>query len=128
MWNDKIKFAKAISALKDGTEYSYSGDAPTNAEEYEKINWKTGEDAGGSMISTTTNPHSELTWSKVSTKMTELQTEYEGLTYARAREESYPITKEFIEAYTEKEIGGDSTKWDAYVVKYNKVRSDNQKP
>ena len=128
MWNVKIKFAKAISTLKDGTEYFYSGDVPTNAEEYEKINWKTGEDAGGSMISTTTNPHSELTWSKVSTKMTELQTEYEGLTYARAREESYPITKEFIEAYTEKEIGGDSTKWDAYVVKYNKVRSDNQKP
>ena len=128
MWNVKIKFAKAISTLKDGTEYFYSGDVPTNAEEYEKINWKTGEDAGGSMISTTTNPHSELTWSKVSTKMTELQTEYEGLTYARTREESYPITKEFIEAYTEKEIGEDSTKWDAYVVKYNKVRSDNQKP
>ena len=128
MWNDKIKFAKAISTLKDGTEYFYSGDVPTNAEEYEKINWKTGEDAEGSMISTTTNPHSELTWSKVSTKMTELKTEYEGLTYARAREESYPITKEFIEAYTEKEIGEDSTKWDAYVVKYNKVRSDNQKP
>ena len=80
------------------------------------------------MISTTTNPHSELTWSKMSAKMTELQTEYEGLTYSRAREKAYPITKEFIEAYTEKEIGEDSTKWDAYVVKYNKVRSDNQKP
>ena len=37
-------------------------------------------------------------------------------------------TKEFIEAYAEKEIGGDSTKWDAYIVKYNKVRSDNPKP
>jgi signal transduction histidine kinase len=51
------------------------------------------------------------------------------LTYdARARDISYPNLKEFAEAYTEKEIGGDSTKCDAYVVKYNKVRSDNQKP
>ena len=34
---------------------------------------------------------------------------------------------EFAEAYCEKEIGGDSTKWDAYKTKYNKVRSDNPK-
>jgi UDP-galactopyranose mutase len=47
--------------------------------------------------------------------------------YARAREIAYPVTKEFIEAYTEKEIDGDSTKWDAYVIKRNKVRTDNPK-
>jgi hypothetical protein len=35
---------------------------------------------------------------------------------------------EFIEAYTEKEILDDSTKWDEYVVKYNEVRSDYPKP
>ena len=29
---------------------------------------------------------------------------------------------------TEKEIGGDSTRWDAYVIAYNKVRTDNPKP
>ena len=39
----------------------------------------------------------------------------------------YPVTEEFIEAYTEKEIGGNSTKWDAYVINYNKVRTDNPK-
>jgi len=32
-----------------------------------------------------------------------------------------------MEAYTEKEIGSSSTKWDAYVEKYNKVRTDNPK-
>jgi len=32
-----------------------------------------------------------------------------------------------MEAYTEKEIGGNSSKWDEYVIKYNKVRSDNPK-
>ena len=43
-----------------------------------------------------------------------------------ARKAAYP--GDFLEAYTEKEIGGDSTKWDAYVIAYNKVRSDNPKP
>ena len=54
--------------------------------------------------------------------------EYDAQDYARNREIAYPQLKEFAEAYTEKEIGGDSTKWDAYVIKYNQVRSDNQKP
>ena len=67
------------------------------------------------------------TTEEINTELTRLQTEYDGLAYARARELAYPITKEFIEAYTEKEIGGDSTKWDAYVIKYNKVRTDNPK-
>ena len=48
--------------------------------------------------------------------------------YIQARQEQYPTMIEFVEAYTEKEIGGDSTKWDAYVVAYNKVRNDNPKP
>ena len=47
--------------------------------------------------------------------------------YKIARGLAYPSEKEFIEAYTEKEIGGDSTKWDAYVVNYNKARTDNPK-
>ena len=48
--------------------------------------------------------------------------------YKTSRQESYPSVVEFMEAYTEKEIGEDSTKWDAYVVKYNQVRTDNPKP
>tara|TARA_R100001594_G_scaffold64320_1_gene98611 strand:+ start:1195 stop:1554 length:360 start_codon:yes stop_codon:yes gene_type:complete len=43
------------------------------------------------------------------------------------RIKEYPSLAEFAEAYCEKEIGGDSTKWDAYKTKYNKVRSDNPK-
>jgi hypothetical protein len=61
-------------------------------------------------------------------KVIEMQTEYDAKQYARDRAKTYPMTPEFIEAYTEKEIGGDSTKWDAYVVKYNKVRNDIPKP
>ena len=47
--------------------------------------------------------------------------------YARTRADAYPSTQDFMEAYTEKEIGSDSTKWDAYVIAYNKVRTDNPK-
>nr|BAR15038.1 hypothetical protein [uncultured Mediterranean phage uvMED] len=43
------------------------------------------------------------------------------------REREYPSLKEFAEAYCEKEIGGDSTKWNAYITAYNKVRTDNPK-
>ena len=50
------------------------------------------------------------------------------LAVINARGEEYPSILEFIEAYTEKEIGGDLTKWDAYVEKYNQVRTDNPKP
>ena len=49
-------------------------------------------------------------------------------TYAEKRAVAYPSVADFMEAYTEKEIGGDSTKWDAYVTAYNKVRTDNPKP
>jgi len=49
-------------------------------------------------------------------------------TYAQKRETAYPTIADFMEAYTEKEIGSVSTKWDAYVIAYNKVRTDNPKP
>ena len=48
-------------------------------------------------------------------------------TYAQKRAGAYPSVADFMEAYTEKEIGSDSTKWDAYVIAYNKVRTDNPK-
>jgi|TARA_R100001530_G_scaffold120233_2_gene87464 predicted nucleotidyltransferase len=64
----------------------------------------------------------------IEAKIAEQKTAYDNLAYARARDVAYPSVKDFMEAYTEKEIGGDSTKWDTYVVAYNKVRTDNPKP
>ena len=64
----------------------------------------------------------------IEAKIAEQKIAYDNLAYARARDVAYPSIKDFMEAYTEKEIGGDSTKWDAYVVAYNKVRTDNPKP
>ena len=79
----------------------------------------------------------ELTWisedideptdAEITAEQERLQAEYDGLAYARARALAYPSLSEFIEAYTEKEIGEDSTKCDAYVTKYNQVRTDNPK-
>ena len=68
----RYKFHKAISELKDSAEFSYSGEAPTNEEEYKKVKWKTGVDADGITIDTTTNPHSELTWELVKAEMDKL--------------------------------------------------------
>ena len=47
--------------------------------------------------------------------------------YKFARSDAYPSVADFMEAYTEKEIGSVSTKWDAYVIAYNKERTDNPK-
>ena len=64
---------------------------------------------------------------EITAEQERLQTEYDSNDYARARASAYPSLLEFAEAYTEKEIGEDSTKWDAYVTKYNQVRTDNPK-
>ena len=70
---------------------------------------------------------SEISKSDIKTKIEELQTQYSNNKYQRDRAVAYPSLQEFTEAYCEKEIGGDSTKWDAYKTAYNKVRTDNPK-
>ena len=100
--------AKSILAINSQAKFTI------NAEDINQITWLKG-----------TTPISNA---DILSKQIELEAEYDALSYSRARGVLYPSTKEFMEAYTEKEIGGDSTKWDAYIVKYNKVRSDNQKP
>ena len=69
----------------------------------------------------------EISKADIKTKMDELKTAYDNNAYARKRALEYPSVQDFMEAYTEKEIGGSSTKWDAYKTAYNKVRTDNPK-
>ena len=83
--NSSIKFWKAIDNLKKGAEYTFSGEVPLTEELFNNINWKK-EDG----TFTTTNFHSELTWSKVDTEIKRLQTEYDDTGYARKRAEEYP--------------------------------------
>jgi len=63
----------------------------------------------------------------IEAKMVEVQADYDNNEYQRNREVQYPSLKEFAEAYTEKEINGNDTKWIEYKTKYNKVRTDNPK-
>tara|TARA_R100000655_G_C2947484_1_gene186768 strand:+ start:600 stop:917 length:318 start_codon:yes stop_codon:yes gene_type:complete len=101
----KIKKWQAINSLKPSAEYILRGGT---------LEW---------LDKTQTEPSE----SDIQTEMTRLQTEYDNNAYARKRALEYPSVQDFIEAYTEKEIGGDSTKWDAYKTAYNKVRTDNPK-
>jgi len=103
-----INIADVILAIKSDAQVSVHGN------DVEQITWH--DD----------NP-TNITNEQILAKQSELQAEYDALAYARARETAYPALKEFAEAYCEKEIGEDSTKWDAYVTKYNLVRSNNPK-
>ena len=100
---------KAIQAINPNANYVIKGSDLDSCE----IKWMDGT--------------AEISKEDIKTKMNELQAEYDSLSYARKRETEYPSIKDFMEAYTEKEIGGNSTKWDAYVINYNKTRSDNPK-
>jgi len=103
------EIAEALLALEPNSIYVVSND------DIDNIEWKS-EDI--------TQPSK----ADIEAKIVKQKTAYDNLAYARARDVAYPSIKDFMEAYTEKEIGGDSTKWDAYVVAYNKVRTDNPKP
>tara|TARA_B100000029_G_scaffold20444_1_gene20690 strand:- start:592 stop:906 length:315 start_codon:yes stop_codon:yes gene_type:complete len=99
---------QAIKALKSDAQVSVDND------DINKITWHDG------------NP-TNITNKQITDKQDELKTDYDSKAYARKRALEYPSVADFMEAYTEKEIGGDSTKWDSYKTNYNKVRSDNPK-
>ena len=65
------KFVTAVRNLKANTEMAFYGEITTESE-FNKVKWKTGEDSDGGMISTTTCPHSEITWTKVKEEMDKL--------------------------------------------------------
>ena len=104
---DNYDIASAILAINSNAQVIIKD------EDLDKIEWLAG-----------TTPISKA---DIQAKQAELKTAYDNKDYARKRAEEYPSVRDFMEAYTEKEIGGDSTKWDAYKTAYNKVRSDNPK-
>ena len=68
---NSTKVCIAIQTIKADAQFSFIGDILTE-EDFNKINWKTGVDSEGASIMTTTNPHSELSWSAVKTEMDKL--------------------------------------------------------
>ena len=65
------KFVTAVRNLRADTEMAFGGEI-TNESEFNQVKWKTGENSDGSMISTTTCPHSEISWTKVKEEMDKL--------------------------------------------------------
>ena len=93
------------------------------------VKWQTGVGDNGAAIMSSDCPYSELAnFADIKAEMDRLVAEFNSSQYQRDRFVEYPCTGDFLEAYTEKEIGGDSTKWDEYVTKYNKVKTDIPKP
>ena len=62
---------KAIQILKPNVQCTILGDDETE-ENFNKIEWVTGVASNGQAITTKTNPHSEITWTKVKTEMDKL--------------------------------------------------------
>ena len=69
------KLHKAITTLKSDAEYTFDynrNNIVVNEETFNTIKWKTGEDENEFAILTDTNPHSEITWTKVKEEMDKL--------------------------------------------------------
>ena len=72
---DLIKLHKALEVLKPNVQWTLRDDTDSTSlteELYNKICWVTGEDSNGIAITTKTNPHSEITWTKVKEEMDKL--------------------------------------------------------
>ena len=67
------KFQASIETLRPNTEYVIVDKVPETQEEFnENIKWVTGKTETNTAILTTTNPHSELTWTKIKEEMDQL--------------------------------------------------------
>ena len=75
MMIDLKKFGTAIKNLKSNVEWSLNyAETDTEMTEtlFNTIDWGTGKDADDTAITTKTNPHSEITWTKVKEEMDKL--------------------------------------------------------
>ena len=105
-FQDTVRKIDALKSLRPNSKYTLRGDV---------LEWNN------------SNEETKPSDTEINNEITRLQAEYDALEYQRKRASQYPSVQDFMEAYTEKEIGGDSTKWDAYKIAYNKVRTDNPK-
>jgi hypothetical protein len=70
---NEVKFLTAIQNLKPDTGYVIRNKAPETEEEFNSnVEWVTGKTETDTAILSKTNPHSELTWTKVKEEMDKL--------------------------------------------------------
>ena len=70
-YSTNMKCGDAINNLKPSAQFIITGNIDSESD-FDKIEWVTGEDENGDAITSTTNPHSELTWTKVKEEMDKL--------------------------------------------------------
>ena len=93
-----LKFSRAMNSLKLDVEYSYRDDPPVTEELFNQIDWHVGVNENQTAKTTKDNPHSELTWEKVSAEMDKIVAEYDAQDYARKRKEEYPSIESLVVA------------------------------
>ena len=71
IYSTGMKCGDAIKILKSTAQFIIEGNVD-NENDFNKIEWVTGADENGDAITTTTNPHAELTWTKVKEEMDKL--------------------------------------------------------
>ena len=72
MTNVNDKFWAAIKILKSDIQCTASSDILTEDNFNNNINWNTGVNSNGIATTTTTCPHSEITWTKLKAEMDKL--------------------------------------------------------
>ena len=118
--DDSQKFLDSIPNLKLSAGFAYTGDFPMTEEKYATVQWVTGVEADGeTAVTTTVNPHPELTWSAVNAEMTRLQTEYDAQDYARKRKAEYPDIYDYMDGI----VKNDQTQIDKYIADAQAVKS-----
>ena len=111
----------AIKALDADAQVVVNGE-PSNQTEYEaNVKYISGADENGSAIYKDTQ---DFTWSQVSAKKAELQTEYDNKQYQRDRADAYPSIQDQLDMQYHDTVDGTTTWKDAIAT----VKSDIPKP
>ena len=111
----------AIKALDANAQVVVNGE-PSNQAEYEaNVKYISGANENGSAIYKDTQ---DFTWSEVSTKKAELQTEYDNKQYQRDRADAYPSIQDQLDMQYHDAVDGTTTWKDAIAT----VKTDNPKP
>ena len=111
---------KAIKALDADAQVVVNGE-PSNQAEYEaNVKYISGADENGSAIYKDTQ---DFTWSQVSTKKAELQTDYDNKQYQRDRADAYPSIQDQLDMQYWDSVNGTTT-WKNAIAK---VKTDNPK-
>jgi len=111
----------AIKALDANAQVVVNGEPSNQAEYQSQVKFISGADANGSAIYKDTQ---DFTWSEVSTKKAELQTDYDNKQYQRDRADAYPSIQDQLDMQYHDTVDGTTTWKDAIAT----VKSDIPKP